>query len=134
MYITKLGSGKSFDLYALVVNEEHQVQEYILSLEDKDQTQVFALFNFILEKGPPHNIQKFRNIGNEIYELKTWRGVRLLSFFGGSSLPRSLILAHGFFKPGNKELARAKKKAVKLRKEFLGSPIIIKDPISEGKP
>lgn len=118
MDIIKLDSGKTFDLYALVVNEECQVQEYISSLEDKCQTQVFTLFNFILEKGPPHNEQKFRNIGDEIYELKTWRGARFLSFFGGSSLPRSLILTHGFSKPKPRGLAREKKKAVKWQKEY----------------
>jgi len=96
------------------------VQEYISNLENIDQKQVFALFNLILQKGPPHNEHKFRSIGDDIYELKTWRGVRILCFYGGPNLPRSLILTHGFSKPKKRGLAREKKKSVKWRREYFG--------------
>ncbi len=129
MNITRLFSGSAFDLYALVIDEKCQVWEYISSLDGQNQTQAFALFNHILEKGPPHNKEKFRNIGNGIYELKTWRGMRILSFFGSSSLPRSLILTHGFPKPKEKGLAREKKKAVKWHKEYLKTADNNKKPI-----
>ena len=118
MDINKVGTGPGLNLYALVINETCLIQEYISNLEDKDQKQVFALLNFILEKGPPHDEQKFRSIGDKIYELKTRGGIRILSFFGSSSLPRSLILTHGFVKPKEKVLVQEKKKAVKWRKEY----------------
>jgi len=119
MNIIKLGSGEAFDLYAVVVNNKCQVKEFISSLDKINQTQIFALFSFILENGPPNNVQKFKYIGDDIYELKTWRGIRILRFYGDPKLPRSLILTHGFPKPKKKKFEDEKAKAIKWRKEYL---------------
>ena len=121
MDITRIDYGPGFNLYALVIDKTYSVQEYISNLETIDQKQVVALFNLILQKGPPHNKQKFRSIGDAIYELKTRRGVRILCFYGGPNLPRSLVLTHGFSKPKRRGLASEKKKAVKWRKEYFGT-------------
>jgi phage-related protein len=118
MYVTKILQGQSFDLYALVINHECQVYEYISKLDDKDLKQVFSLFNFICEKGPPTNKEKFKHICDQIYELKTGAGIRVLSFFGGPQLRKALVLTHGFPKPQKRTLKREKKKAVEWRKEF----------------
>ena len=133
MDIIQLDSGKVFDLYALLINDKCQVKEYISNLDEINQKQIFALFTHILEKGPPSNIQKFNYIGDGIYELKTWRGVRILSFYGDLNLPRSLILTHGFPKPKKKKLLNEKVKAVKWHKEYLGISDIKKIIIMEGK-
>ena len=133
MHIIKLYSGNVFDLYAVVINNKCQVSEYIANLDKINETQIFALFDHILENGPPPNKQKFNYIGNDIYELKTWRGVRILSFYGDLNLPRSLILTHGFPKPKNKQLLNEKAKAVKWHKEYLGISDIKKIIIMEGK-
>ena len=118
MDIIQLDSGKAFDLYALLINDKCQVKEYISNLDKINQKQIFVLFTHILEKGPPSNIQKFIYIGDGIYELKTWRGVRILSFYGDPKLPKSLILTHGFPKPKKKKLDNEKAKAVKWCKEY----------------
>jgi len=76
------------------------------------------LFNRILEIGLPHNQEKFRDIGEKIYELKTRGGIRILGFFGGLNLPKSLILTHGFYKKHNKILVRERDKALKWFKEY----------------
>ena len=68
------------------------------------QKQLFALFQLILENGPPNDKRKFNPIGDKIYELKTRSGVRILCFYGGSLLQKSLILTHGFFKPAKRVL------------------------------
>ena len=119
MKIVKLLSGPAFDLYAIAIHQRCQVEEYISSLDEKDQKQVFALLNFVCEKGPPTNEEKFRNLGDKIYELKTRRGHRILSFFGGSTLRKSLVLTHAFPKPKPAELSVEKKKAVQLHEEYL---------------
>lgn len=113
------GSGLGFSLYALTKNNECPIRDFVSRLEKKDQKQVFALFKFILENGLPTNEERFRSLGDKIYELKTRRGVRILAFLGGFLLRKSLVLTHGFYKPHTKMLKREKEKAVKLHKEYL---------------
>ena len=85
-----------------------------------DQKQILALFSLILEKGPPKNKEKFRHIGDQIYEIKTRRGVRILCFFPRFN-DRSLILTHGFYKTHNKILKNEKKKTEEWRRKYLKS-------------
>jgi len=129
MDITLLSSGseKGFSLYALIVDETCQVIEYIESLEQKYQKQIISLFNLITETGLPHNEEKYRGLGDNINELKTRGGVRILCFSGGPGLPRSLILTHGFQKPHRKILVRQKNKALKWRKQFIQEPVNLID-------
>jgi len=114
-------SGPEFSLYAVVSNNECSVEEFIRNLEEKDLKQVLTLFKRIVEIGLPHSEFKFRSIGEKIYELKTRRGVRILGFFPGPNLRKSLILTHGFYKSGNKILVRERDKAIEWRKEFFKS-------------
>lgn len=125
MFITELDTGPKFSLYAVVINNVCLVQDYIDSLELKQQRQVFALFNLILEHGPPKDQQKFKNIGDKIYELKTRSGVRILCFCGGVVLRKTLILTHGFEKPGKIVLRREKEKAIDWLNAFSKSAEII---------
>jgi len=119
MVITKLASGTAYSLYAIVINNSCIVQNYIDNLEPIMQKQLFTLFQRILENGPPNNERKFNPIGDKIYELKTQSGVRILCFYGGSLLERSLVLTHGFDKPHKKILNREKAKAINWYKDFL---------------
>ena len=120
MDITPIGtaSESGFDLYAIVVDGICLVQSFIDNLIEKDQKQIIALFQLILDSGLPHNEQKFRNIGEQIYELKTRGGVRVLSFFGGPNLPKSLVLTHGFYKPGSRILVRERRRAIDWHNEY----------------
>jgi len=59
--------------------------------------------------------EKFRHIGDDIYELKTNLGIRILCFFATDFLRRSLILTHGFPKPKRVQLDREKAKALKIK-------------------
>jgi phage-related protein len=121
MDITETISGPKFSLYAIVSDNGCFIKEFITNLEEKDLKQVLTLFKMIVETGLPQNERKFRNVGENIYELKTRRGIRILGFFAGANLPKSLILTHGFFKPNNRILIRERDKAVKWRKEFFES-------------
>jgi len=125
MFITELYSGRLFSLYAVVINNTCLVQNYIDSLEEKYQSQLFALFNRILEHGPPNDERKFRPIGDKIFELKTRSGIRILCFYGGSFLRQTLILTHGFDKAGKRILRREKEKAINYRKEYFENAEII---------
>ena len=118
MNITETLKGPKFNLYSIVVDNRCFVQEFIENIEEKDLKQVLNLFQRIVEIGLVHDTEKFRNIGEQIYELKTRRGVRILGFFAGPSLPNSLILTHGFYKSKNRIFIRERDKAVKWLKEF----------------
>jgi len=121
MQLTKLlsRSGPSgFDIYAIVTNDVCIVWEYISTLVEEDKKKILLLLNSISSNGIPHSEYKFKFLGDDIFELKTSGGTRILCFFGGSSLPRSLILTHGFNKPKRKILQREKEKALEWRKEY----------------
>jgi phage-related protein len=118
-------SGPGFNLFAIVIDNICLIREYIISLVEKDQKQTIALFKLILDSGLPYNIQKFRNIGEQIYELKTRGGVRIVGFFGGPNMPRTLILTHGFYKKHSKVSVREKKKAILWREEYFAGQVNI---------
>ena len=131
MEVVRLHTGPAFDIYGLIIDRVCLIEEYIDSLKEEEQKKVFALFNRILEHGPPQNELRFRHIGDQIYELKTHTGTRILSFYGGSYLSNSLILAHGFDKPKKKILARQRKKVMKWRETAVE---IIERPVSKESP
>lgn len=116
MNIVKLSTGTNFTLYAVVENDRCFVQEFIDSLEHAHQSQVINLFRLILENGPPRNEEKFKYLGDNIYELKTRSGVRILSFFGGQ---KSLVLTNGFYKGKRKQVQREKEKAKRIYDNYL---------------
>lgn len=118
MQILRISSGIKYDLYERAEGKIGQVTEYISTLADNEQKQIVALFKFILEKGPPINKEKFRHLGDQIYELKTRTGIRILSFYGAPLLHNALILTHGLRKPKKKVLMREKEKTLKWREEF----------------
>ena len=128
MDIARLYSAKEsegFNLYAIVVDGKCFFKEYINSLDNRNKTQLVALLNRVLHKGLPKDESKFRNIDDNIYELKTRSGARVLCFFGGSILQRSLILTHGTFKSTKKIIKREKDKAIQWRKDYFEHADII---------
>ena len=115
MAIELLRSGEALNLYALVVNGKCLIRDFINSLENRSKRQVVKL----LEQRANHlalfDEQKFRYIGDDIFELKTRSGVRILCFWSGQ---RVLILTHGFSKPTKRVLRTEKAKAIKWLKEY----------------
>jgi phage-related protein len=127
MYITLTGKAiekAGYNIYAIALNKKCPAHDYINTLNDKDRSQILALFQRVFIKGPPKNELKFKNLGNHIYELKTSGGVRILCFFADPRHPRSLILSHGFFKPPKRKLQREINKTLNFRKEYLAQKTI----------
>ena len=104
----KLISGRSYDIYAITVQGNCLVKEFIDSLEDPDQKKVMALLERAAEHGPPNNIEKFKKLEDNIWEFKSFQ-VRMLCSLEGRKV---IILTHGFIKKKDKcppnEIARAK--------------------------
>ena len=101
--------GSRFTLWAIeVANGSCPVSEYLDSLEPRDRKRLMSLLNRTAEAGPPSNIEKFRKLDEEIYELKSYQD-RLLCFYLEGFV---LVLTHGYKKKKDKmppdELKRAK--------------------------
>ena len=82
MQITELLFGQDYKLYSILLSDESPVKEFIDGLEEIDSKQIIQLIKYISENGPPVNKRKFRHLGNNVYELKTYRGVRIFFFWG----------------------------------------------------
>jgi phage-related protein len=119
------GVGQGFSLYADWVENHCPVLEYIELLERRYQIQIINLFHQITKTGLPKNKERFRPIGDKIYELKTKSGVRILCFFAGPNLPKSLILTHGFQKSNRKKFERQKNTALNRFREYSSGEINI---------
>lgn len=118
-------TGQGFSLYAIQDSNRCLAQEYIESLEIKYQKQIINLFHQVTTAGLPKSEEKFRPIGDKIYEFKTRSGVRILCFFAGRNLRRALILTHGFQKPGGRIFQREKDKAITWHKEYMTGEVNI---------
>ena len=113
--IEVLLDGEELILYALVVNKKSFIRDFINGLERSDKIQVVNLIQQRSDRLNIHNQQHFRSLGNEIFELKTRNGIRILCFWYGE---RKLVLTHGFFKPHPKVLKNEKEKAMQWLKEL----------------
>lgn len=118
MDVVELASGPKCGFYAIVVQGKCIVQDYISTLQEKDKKKVIALLDHICHSGPPTNEEKFRYLGDQIWELKTSSAIRILGFFINPLLRKQIVLTHGFRKPKNRILQREKKKAVQWREEY----------------
>jgi phage-related protein len=119
MDIAVIGNGPEFSLYGLIIDGICQISVYLRDIDEVNLKQFAVLVNEILHHGPPKNKEKFRPLGDDIFELKTRNGMRIGCFFGGINLPKSLILTHGFSKCTSKKLQREKNKALKWLEEYL---------------
>lgn len=118
MGLTIIKRGKYFDVYAINHANRCPVQEFIDSLEKKDQKKVVALLVRLADYGMLGNDQKFHKLegkGVDIWELKSFQ-VRIFCFFDKESL---MILTHGFVKKARETPTAEIDKAIRLRKEFI---------------
>lgn len=120
MHIKEIARGinQGFTIYAIIVDNHCLFEEFVDNLDVKYQKPITNLLKQIFETGLPKGIERFRPIDDEIYELKTRSGVRILSFFAGPNLPKSIILTHGFHKPHGKILKRETQKAIAWLNEY----------------
>jgi hypothetical protein len=126
MNIRRLCSDSEHDLYEIVKNENGLFEEFMSGLEALDKKQVASLLKRICRNGlPAKRTHKFNTLGDDTYELKTRGGVRVFCFFGGSLLPKALILCHGIKKPKPKVLRREKKKVAAYREAYLTNGRVI---------
>jgi len=111
--------GPVFSIDVVVNDGRCAVRDFLEhQIDSKARAKVLALLKYIVERGTPHNEEKFRPEGEGIYALKTSE-VRLYGFFDGQKL---IVLTHGFKKfgrGGKKVQARERKRAEQIRAELL---------------
>ena len=110
--------GNKLTLYGIIHKDKSMVKEFLESLGGGDRTQMVHLLKYTSDNGPPKNEEKFRNLGDGIYEFKTRTGYRILCFWGKVN---SIILTHGCFKCKQRKLQAEKQKALSWRREYVGS-------------
>ena len=118
MPIVQITDGSSFEILAWGTRDKCRTLEFLTELEHRDRNEfekMMSLLDWTANHGPPKNREKFRNLGDEIYEFKTTR-IRLLCFFQPGRL---IVCTHGVAKPKKRELTKEKKVAVSIRGEYL---------------
>jgi phage-related protein len=104
-----LYSGKEYDVSAITVDGRCYVIEFIEQLELDEQAKLLSLLERTADYGPPRNTEKFKKLGGDIWEFKSYQ-VRILCF---------IIATHGFKKKRDKTPKREIERAERMREEYL---------------
>lgn len=107
-------NGEKFKIYGLVLNGTCEADEFIKSLSDYEKSKIAPLLAHTANSGLLHNEQKFKNIGDDIFEFKGFQS-RLLCFFDKGKM---IILSHGCIKKRDKLDPAEIKKARKRKEEY----------------
>lgn len=92
-----------------------QFLEYFLDLDNEHKKKAFKLFELMGDIGKIHNIEKFRNEGDQIYAFKSSPN-RYLCFFYKES---KIIITNAFEKKTNKIPATEKAKAIRYKNDYI---------------
>lgn len=92
------------------------VREFIDNLEVSEQKKIVNTLEKIATFGPPQNIEKFKSLGEGIFEIKSHQ-VRILGFF---EKERVIVLTHGFIKKSPKTPPSEIEKAKRLKNIYFG--------------
>ncbi len=99
-------------IYCLKTGQQCDFEEVLEILEDHEKDKITALITWAANTQSFHNIQKSRQLQNDIYEFKQDQ-FRMLYFYH-SKIRRLIIITHMFRKKGNKcppkEVRRADEK------------------------
>lgn len=106
-----------YEIYYLVVNDRHLVQDFIDGLPKQDQIKINSLLKFSAKQGPPRNKEKFKKLHCkkvDVYEFIS-KPYRILCTIEGKT---KIILSHGFKKEKPKKQQNEIEKALKLFKQY----------------
>ena len=106
-------NGDKFKIYGLLVNGACEADEYLKGLSEKEKSKLIPLLKYTADAGPVKNEQKFKSIGNGIFEFKGFQS-RLFCFFDEGKI---IILTHGCIKKRDK-LEPADIQKARSRKEY----------------
>ena len=90
--------GDKFKIYGLIVNGACEADEFLQGLSDKEKGKLIPLLQYTAQSGTMKNEQKFKSVGDGIFEFKGFQS-RLFCFFDEG---RVIILSHGCIKKRDK--------------------------------
>jgi len=107
-------SGARFQLFEIVVDERHLLQEFIDGLSEAEQKKVGALLHRTAENGLPRSNEHFKKLDDDLFEFKAHQ-VRIFCAFRGKSI---LVLTHGIKKKKDKHDKQDMERAKHLLKQL----------------
>jgi phage-related protein len=126
--LIELIRGGVYTIYALEKDSHCPVVEFLSKLEVTDMDaldSMHALLNRMADHGPGHNKQKFRSVGNGIYEFKA-KQVRLCWFYDAGCM---VICTHGFSKGTKRMQNRMIREAFDQKEAYFEAKKTLRIPI-----
>ena len=108
--------GAKFQLFEIVVDGRHLVQEFVDGLSESEQKKLVALLRRTADHGPPNNTEQFKKLADDLFEFKSFQ-VRIFCAFRGKSI---LVLTHGIKKKKDKHSKQDMDKARELLRALDG--------------
>jgi hypothetical protein len=100
----------------LVDGDRRPAIEFLEGLVDATQRRFTHLFVETMEHGPPKGHERFRHLGDQIYEFKTHDGYRMYCFLVAAE--KHVILTHGSKKEKPRVLRNQIVRAVQMRAQY----------------
>lgn len=113
-HLKLLLNGDKFKIYGLVINGTCEAEEFLKGLSDSEKSKINPLLAYTAHSGLLRNEQKFKCLGDDIFEFKGFQS-RLLCFFDKGKM---IIASHGCIKKRNKMDPAEIKKARNRRTEY----------------
>ncbi len=113
-HLKLLLSGEKFKIYGLFVCDTCEAEVFLSDLSEKEKSKLIPQLHYTANNGLLRNEQKFKCVGDDIFEFKGFQS-RLLCFFDKGKL---IILSHGCIKKRDKLDPSEIKKARKRREEY----------------
>lgn len=125
-----------YDVVAVADDEGRSFWAALLVTDPSDGGAVqmrAALKEHVPLNGPPRGKSRCRNVGDDIWEFKEW-GIRVLWFYdaGQPKVAKRIVCTHSCGKLNQKEFQREKKKAIRIRRDYLALKVNGKLPEPEG--
>ena len=117
MVAVKVNTGNRYDFYALEQSGKCEIIDFLRELERVNKREFEKLvrdFDWTSKNGLIKNPEKFKPLGDNIYEFKTHGGVRVLCFLDGRCI---VVLTNGFMK--KKKYDSEIQRAINLKVKYL---------------
>lgn len=117
MIASKIISGREFDIYTLEHDGSREMADFLVALQESNTAEFAKLLRALdrtADFGLIKNDQRFKQLTADIYEFKTYGGIRVLCFLDQRSI---VVLTNGFTK--RKKYDGEVERAEHLRQAFV---------------
>src|ERR1700733_2136195 len=98
MIASKIIHGNEYDIYAIEHEEDRALLDFLIALRDSDDAEfrkLLSSFDQTAASGLIKNEHRFKRLTVDIYEFRTFDGIRVLCFIESGS---RIVLTNGFKK------------------------------------